>query len=169
MYIKYIPDRVLDDDYKIKFLKKIDIPKDKNECFIWLGAKVPDLSGNYRPYIKLNNISYYASRVLYYMIYHIDPGELYVLHTCDEPMCMNPKHLFLGTLEDNMRDRADKGRYNNHGENNPNNKLTEQDVIAIREKYSTGKYTQEELASEYNVNRSMINHIISGRNWRTVG
>lgn len=107
---------------------------------------------------------------LSYMIHHpltIDLQEhpkLQVCHKCDNPKCVNPSHLWLGTHTDNMRDKQTKGRQS-IGEKHGSVKLTEQQVRDIREKYEKGNTTHRKLADEYGVSKSTISDIINRKNW----
>ena len=82
-----------------------------------------------------------------------------VLHRCDNPSCVNPDHLFLGTPADNMADRKTKGRYNG-----TNAKLTAEQVAAIRVRRSAGERTMA-LAEEFGVGQRQIYYVCSGQNW----
>lgn len=96
------------------------------------------------------------------------PKGLFVCHKCDNPRCVNPEHLFLGTRQDNVDDREDKGR-NNHvvGEEVPTSKLTESQVMEIRSKYQKGGYTHRQLANEYGLkNHTSIGDILRGKIWK---
>lgn len=99
----------------------------------------------------------------------------HVCHTCDNPPCVRPDHLFLGTDADNLRDAARKGRMStearravNRGVRNPSAKLTPGDVASIRAEYATGRTPQWLLAKMYSVARSTIGRIISKRGWTHV-
>ncbi|MGL5735542.1 MAG: HNH endonuclease signature motif containing protein [Beijerinckiaceae bacterium] len=87
--------------------------------------------------------------------------KLEVCHHCDNPPCVNPAHLFVGTKSDNQRDCERKGRRNRHGELNPCHTLTENQVIAI---WSDNR-TQGQIANFYGVHRTTINLIKSGKKW----
>lgn len=90
------------------------------ECWNWLGCT--DGKG-YAGFTFKGKICI-ASRVAYILEYGDFDQNMKVLHTCDNPRCVNPKHLFLGTLSINMKDMVSKNRNPNiKGENNPNSKL----------------------------------------------
>ena len=91
--------------------------------------------------------------------------DLHVLHHCDNRLCCNPKHLFLGTVQDNMRDRNVKGR-EAHGEWNGMARLTNKKVRWIRRVYP--KETACALATRFGVSRSTIYHVLSRESWRHV-
>ena len=106
-----------------------------------------------------------AHRVVWRLIRGAIPEGMCVCHHCDNPACVRPSHLFLGTQADNMRDAAEKGRMaDNSGENNPNAKLSEKDVLAIRKAYANG-YLQVNLARRYGVTPTNIGSIVRGQTW----
>lgn len=76
-------------------------------CWVWTGGH--NSSG--RSLVKLNGVQLLAPRVSYAIHYEVDPGNWDVLHTCDNPSCVSPKHLVLGTPKDNARDMIAKGRF----------------------------------------------------------
>jgi DNA-binding XRE family transcriptional regulator len=94
-----------------------------------------------------------------------------VCHRCDNPLCVNPAHLWLGSCADNLRDMRDKGRQGRgevmarRGEANGFSKLTEQLVRDIRANYVLCRVTQRELALRFSVGRSTISYIINGKLW----
>ena len=92
-----------------------------------------------------------------------NPKDKVICHTCDNPRCVNPKHLFVGTQKDNMMDCASKGR-----NALTKAKLTEQDVRDIRTEYNLGTTTYVELAKKYNVRKNAIGLIIRGETWSHV-
>jgi len=95
------------------------------------------------------------------------PSGIDILHKCDNPPCVNPEHLFLGTHTDNMRDMICKNRWQpTKGEANNMAKLTQSQVDEIRIKYATGKTSQNILAREYGVTQAAIWYILHRRNWR---
>lgn len=138
-------------------------------CWPWAGAMV---SGGYG-HIGMGGQGYVAHRVSWELANGAIPDELFVLHKCDNPPCVRPEHLFLGTPLDNMRDMIAKGRDRYPtgkanfrpaiGENNGLSKLTERDVIEIR---AIGRSrSQSDIAREYGVHQSLISLILSRRIW----
>lgn len=81
------------------------------------------------------------------------PSGACILHRCDNPKCVNPKHLFLGSHADNMRDKMNKGR--------ACKKITLPEAFEIRERYATGGVLQRELAAEFGVDITSISYIVN--------
>jgi hypothetical protein len=108
-----------------------------------------------------------ASRVAYRLTYGEIPDNSLVLHSCDNPVCCNPDHLRLGTHQENMEDRNQKGRQSRlPGEQNPMHKLTTQDVLTIRTVHDTQTLSKSSLARQYNVSLRCIREILKGRTWK---
>ena len=140
--------------------------KGEDECWNWLGSKDSDGYGQF----TIGHNTFKSHRVMYILTY----GKIYedklIMHTCDNPSCVNPKHLKEGTYKDNMIDKVNKGRdysgvQNNKGELNPNCKLTIKDINKIRNIYKTGEVTQKQLAKKFNVEQPHISRIILRKNW----
>lgn len=94
-------------------------------------------------------------------------SDLHVCHACDVRACVNPAHLWVGTNDDNMRDRDLKGRVH-YGEQVHCAKLTTADAVAIREAYAAG-VNQRDLAAQYGVWRQTISYCIRGDTWKRAG
>jgi len=108
-----------------------------------------------------------AHRIAYELSKGPVPKELIVRHTCDNPPCCNPNHLIPGTDADNAKDKSERGRcYDSKGEANGYARLTSNDVITIRNRYSTEQIKQKDLAIEYGVSRSTIGDIIRRKKWK---
>ena len=106
-----------------------------------------------------------AHRVSYELYHGEIPAGMEVCHTCDNPCCVNPEHLFAGTRQDNIDDRERKGRNNPpKGEKYAKAKLTEADVLTIREKRLQG-VSFGKLAKEYGVCKKTIQDAVSGKHW----
>lgn len=129
-------------------------------CWIWRGAVG---STGYGSFVVANK-SQIASRVVYEIFIGPIPRGQFVLHRCDSPLCVRPEHLFLGTHQDNMRDRNAKGRaHGASGERNPKAKLSGVDAAEIR----ASKLPTHALIKSYGVDASTIQRIRSGKLWRT--
>lgn len=143
------------------------IPEPNSGCWIWVGAV--DSCRYARFGVMGKNCK--ASRISYRLYKCEEPGSLHVLHSCDVPECVNPDHLFLGTHQENMEDRDNKGRqWDRTGRLNPNagsknhkSKLKENDVRTIRS--LIGRESYQSLAARYGVSAGSIQKIANGTNW----
>lgn len=128
-------------------------------CWVWTAARNSDGYGafGYKGKVKGAHI------VSYDMNIGSIPDGLCVLHKCDNPPCVRPDHLFLGTKKDNMDDCVQKDRRINHtGEKNGQSRLTDAQVVEMRARYRSGGATQKALAQEYGVSLFTIYEIVRG-------
>ena len=96
------------------------------------------------------------------------PNGMIVCHHCDNPPCVRPSHLFLGTHQDNASDKQGKGRgRSGYGETQGLHKLTEEQIREIRARYAAGEY-QRSLALEYGVHFTNIGYIVRRETWAHV-
>lgn len=95
------------------------------------------------------------------------PEGLCVCHACDNRSCINPSHLFLGTVEDNNKDRDDKNRAAK-GESSGQSVLTEKQVIKIKKLLAKGEHTNAEIGEKFGVSGWAISRIKCGKNWKHV-
>lgn len=104
-----------------------------------------------------------AHRVAFELAHGPIPSGHVVCHSCDNPPCCNPAHLFLGTQGDNNRDRHEKGRSRNldPGERHPKAKLTNEQVRVVRAEYERGGVTQQDLAARWGVSRGNLSKILN--------
>ena len=92
------------------------------------------------------------------------PSGLLVLHTCDNPKCVRPDHLYLGTHDDNMRDRKERGHYA-RGEDNNKAKLTADQVRELRRLYVPHQYGSTKLARQFGISPTAVKAILAGKAW----
>ena len=145
-----------------RFWKAVDV-KGKNKCWEWREVKYPNGYGNF--YAKGKQLL--AHRVSY-ELEKSKPGDLYVLHACDNRSCVNPNHLFLGTQLDNVHDALQKGRWNPPaGERCATSKLTSEKVIEIRKLIASGQRIKD-IAEAFCVTASVISNIKARRYWKHV-
>jgi len=146
-----------------KFLNKLPEILNENDCWNWEGPKDKNGYGVFNH----NKKTLKAHRISYEIYYSEPLNELHCLHKCDNPSCVNPLHLFSGTNLDNVRDRVRKGRSstgNQKGSKNGFSKLTEKEVIEIRNLYNMG-VSKKELSKKYNVHRCNIHYIVTNKTW----
>lgn len=154
-----------------KVSKDGPIPPHKPElgpCWMWTaGINVP--RGGYGMFALRKGVIRRAHRIAWELANGRPvPDGLWVLHHCDNPPCVRPDHLFLGTPKDNTDDMAVKGRANvQHGSERPAARLSEADVTAIRAARAQGAVGAE-LARQYGVHRTTIYHICQRDYWRHV-
>lgn len=136
------------------------------ECWEWTGCR----RGGYgRIRIQTGGgkgKTYTVTRLIYFLTHGIDPGSLQILHECDNPPCCNPKHLWAGTVTDNIHDMEMKGRSRHpNGEVVNTAKMLESDILTIR--HSTD--TNVALAKRFGITDVAISAIRRGQTWKHVG
>lgn len=137
----------------------------EGNCWMWCGQA---MTGGYGIYGKKSRRRG-AHRMSWEYTYGEIPDGMYVCHKCDNKLCVNPDHLFLGTAEDNVRDYIKKGLRKGHrGERSPTSKLTEKDVVSIRTEYASGA-TLQQLSDKYGVHATTVASVVHGRSWRHIG
>lgn len=141
-----------------------------SECWEWKGSKkngyghtiIGSRTDGTRKSIAAHRLSYetFVGPIL---------DGMEVCHRCDNPCCVNPEHLFLGTRQDNVDDREAKGR--NHppkGNKNGMAKLTEADVLSARFERSKIGTSYQKLANKYGVSKKTIQNAVNGKTWKLV-
>lgn len=137
----------------------------KDDCWNWNGSKFWFGHGR----ICWNNKILYSHRVSWEIEHCAQvPNGLCVLHNCDNPSCVNPRHLFLGTKKENNLDRDRKGRQvASRGEKHGMAKLSNSDVNKIRLLVSSGE-TCSSVDKKFNISQGYSWKISSRKNWKHV-
>lgn len=139
-------------------------------CHYWLGTTSSDGYGT----ITVNKQTKSTHRISYQVRKGPIPDGMFVCHHCDNPICINPHHLFIGTHLDNMRDMVKKGRHK-YGKNKKvfvrtrariRTKLSEAQVIEILG--FKGTLGRRKLSIKYNVSEGAIADILGNRNWKHI-
>lgn len=147
-------------------------------CWLWIAATDRKGYGYFSVGPKrsedgsIRNTMRASHRVAYEIANGPIPDALWVLHKCDNPRCVNPGHLFLGTSQDNVTDMDQKGRRVSNpmrGSRHANAILDEASVKEIVRRHRERGETQAGLAAEYGVSISTVNHIFTGRLWAHLG
>ena len=154
-----IPKEVLN-----KFVKLITFGSATKDCWTWIGTMRSDygqMGFHYR---------YYLAHVISYALFVGDvPEGMCVCHKCDNPKCVRPDHLFLGTKAENNADRSKKGRNApQSGAHNGRAILAEGEVIEIRRAHTAGLFTYKQLATTYEVKTVTIAKICQRKLWKHV-
>jgi hypothetical protein len=151
-----------------RFWEKVD-RRGPDECWPWIRYRNHEGYGHFA--ITPGRVIG-AHRAVWELTVGSIPNGLHVLHRCDNPPCVNPEHLFLGTNADNVQDSFLKKRRKNRprsGEQNNNAVLTEAAVREIRQILADGTHkrgTQSALARRFRVSVNLISLIKKGRIWR---
>lgn len=159
------------------FLQKVRIGA-PDECWEWQGAT----NGGGYGSCRVNNEKDMVHRHAYRMAYGLIPDGMMVCHRCDNRICCNPSHLFLGTAQDNNDDMWAKGRgasgdahgLRKHpgaacrGSRCHTAKVTEEQVLVIREKVAAGMLHRD-VAEELGISPLNVGQIARGENWKHVG
>lgn len=145
-----------------RFWEKVDKTSDANGCWLWTGCV------NTWGYGQINKGGQKGAHIgaarLSWMIKNGPIGAgLCVCHKCDNPICVNPDHLFLGTQKDNMVDAQNKG-HRAYGSKNVNARFCDDDIRNIRKMYEDG-YRQKDIVDHYGASKSAISAIVRRKTW----
>lgn len=171
------PARLSNPEFSSAFWKRVNKWPGRGphgDCWEWTGYIDRSRSGGYGV-LACDGKSQRANRVCWQIVNGPIPDGMQVLHRCDHRPCVNPSHLFLGTNYENVQDKLRKGRhlrgleaamYSNprRGSDNPHAKLTDEQVLAMREKYAQGQ-TCRDIAKQFAIREHVCNMILHGRRW----
>jgi len=159
--------RILSFDGRMKYdirCKPIEYYIVNNGCWICINRRL-DKTGYHK--IKHQQKSYRLSRFIYENIVGDIPEGYIIRHKCDNPNCINPEHMELGTYKQNSEDRDSRDRNGGRfirGERNGNSKLTSEDIKEIR----NSNLSSYKLADIYGISQSQINRIKLNKRWKHI-
>lgn len=157
-------ERSLSPDLLRDRVQRWTVQRDDESCWDWVGFTHPQGYGH----LTIAGMLFKAHRAAYEAYNGPIPHEMHVLHRCDNPGCVNPDHLFLGTHTDNMQDKASKNRSAvMAGEDNPHSKLSTWMVADIIRRRRNGE-PGVNVAQLYGVSPCTVSAINVGRNWSHV-
>lgn len=151
-----------------RFWERVIIASNSDQCWEWTGS-FSKKTGYGQISKGKKNLS--THRVAWELTYGQIPNGLLICHTCDNHKCVNPKHLFLGTYSDNARDMVQKGRNNPprlKGELSGRAKLTNKQILYIRERYAVGDISMSALGREMNISGRHISFIVNRKSWKHI-
>jgi len=151
-------------DFADRFWSKVDKSAGPDGCWLWTGFLDRKGYGDFHTTGKGKRA--YAHRVAYELTFGPVEDGKEVCHSCDNPRCVNPSHLWIGTHADNMRDATVKDRHA-RGERNGHAILTKADILAIRDEYAKGA-SRRDLSARYKTCRANISLIVTGKRWKHV-
>ena len=155
--------KIMRTDLFMRFWKKCKI-NNENDCWEWQSEKTGKGYGRFNVSIN-NKIKHFkAHRISYELCVGTIPPEMMVCHHCDNPCCVNPEHLFLGTNTDNIADMMKKNRQRK-GENHGRNKLSLDEVLYIK-KYPKYHGSGVKLAEQFGVSATTIFQIRNDKRWK---
>ena len=138
----------------------------KSGCWEWIGRLNKH---GYGVFVIGHAKAFLAHRVIFEHLFGELKSGICVLHSCDNRKCVNPAHLYSGTQQDNIMDMIKKGRavYPNpkKGESNPMAKLSQKQIIEIRNSYFPRKVTLKSLSEKFKVSQTAIWKIVKNKGW----
>lgn len=151
-----------------RFWSNAGITAISSSCWIWQLSKNPQGYGQFT-IGGHKSMCILAHRASYQLTYGEIPDGVFVCHHCDNPSCVNPAHLFLGTHQENMHDMTQKGRSaSNAGEKAGRHKVTESQVLYIRERFSKGGISKNALGRQLGITGTNVAHIIDRKTWKHI-
>lgn len=142
---------------------KYKLSEDPDKCAIWTAYKNPAGYGQ----VRVNMVGWLAHRYVFTQCFGEIPEGLVVMHICDNPACIHPGHLTVGTHGDNVRDKEAKGR-GNQGSRNGHAKFTDKEILEIRAAYTGKRGELAALGRKYDVHRSCIYKIVNHHHWTKI-
>ena len=147
-----------------RFWAKVNVGE-PDECWEWTAGRNARGYGVFHP-VKESTAGAHRFALELHLKRSIGKN-MFVLHSCDNPPCVNPNHLREGTNNDNVQDAVSRGRHK-RGSNDVRSHLTDNDVLDIRTRAAEGERNRT-LAAEFNLSEAIVSMITRGIRWKHVG
>lgn len=152
----------------IERIERFSIPEPMSGCWLWFGGFQTNPAGMRYGTLSYGGQKWRAHRLSYEAFREPIPAGLYVCHSCDNSLCVNPEHLFVGTHQDNVDDRERKGRNRPpRGEACGASKITQEIAAHIKWLLARGE-PKRVIAAKFNISRRTVQSISAGTNWSYV-
>lgn len=154
-------------DEALRYIAERTAPSNDRGCRMWTGDKRgnPRYAYNSYPVAHIEARKFSAHRLQWELLRGPIPDGMLVCHHCDNPLCMNVEHHFLGTHKDNTQDMIRKGRKADaRGEKAGGAKVTAAQVAEIRARRAAGEQ-QKDLAREFGLGEMQVSRIVRGQRW----
>lgn len=142
-----------------------NVVKSESGCWEWVGTKRGSSSGVHYGGTNIGRKSVLAHRASYEFYIGVIPENMLVCHKCDNPKCINPDHLFLGTRLDNAKDMANKHR-GTCGEKSSNSKLSNTKSFEIIFAAKNKNMKQKEIAYVFGISEKTVNKLFNRKSWK---
>ena len=160
--MRYLPAPFTPEEARDAFMSRFSI--EPGGCWVWTGCR----TGNGYGAFKINQRQVGAHQFAYLLFRGPLPQGYMVCHHCDNPLCVNPQHLFLGTQLDNVRDMFSKGRQPIRKGSASYSILKEAQVLEIRKLAEVPGIKRSELAKAFGVTPATIGSVIRRSNWKHI-
>lgn len=151
-----------------RFIEKVAIPENNGDCWIWI-ASTRRKYGHFLRWVNNKRTSAKAHRYSYEYYNKVTKEDMkgfFVCHKCDNPLCVNPKHLFLGTSLDNVKDMVLKGRHS-FGRNKNHKWLSKETAIKIRKfKKENPNILNTHISKLFEISKQQVSRILRNEIWK---
>lgn len=143
------------------FWNKIIITADDNQCWLWIASSHKQGYGWFGTEL--------AHRIAWSYPDYLIPDGLCILHSCDNPKCCNPKHLFLGTQLENIQDKVNKNRQSKiSGEKHHSCRISDKQIEEIRERYAKGGVLYKTIAQDMGIAIGTVGRFVTGKHTKRI-